>query len=113
MIRDVQLLGIVAVFMASKLLEITFFDLKFVHLSLGHAQYSTTQITELESRIAELTLWNYTQSTQMDFHSLLLAMIKVRLPSFMSTVLYRAITHELDAKVLADLKLTLCVEPLL
>lgn len=99
--------------MATKLLEITFFDLKFVHQSLGHSLYSPSQITELESRIAELTHWNYTQSTQLDFHSLLLAMIKVRLPTLMSTVLFRALTHELDTKVLADLKLSLCVESLL
>ena len=95
--------------MATKLLEITFFDLKFVHQSLGHGIYQQEDIICLENRIAQLTNWNYTQSSQLDFHSLLLGMIKVRMPPILSTVLYRVVTNELDVKFLYDLKLTLCV----
>ena len=99
--------------MATKLLEIVFFDMKFVSQNLGHGVYPDSQILALEDRIAQLTIWHYTQCSQVDFHSLFLCMIKVRLPSTaMSTVLFRALTSEMDSKFLIDLKQSLCIPSL-
>ena len=110
---DIQLLGIVGLFMATKLLEITYFDMRFCVHSLGHGKYSEVEIIDTESRIVSLTQWHYTQSTQVDLHHLLLSLLKIRLPSIMSTVLFKAVTIELDEKLLCDLRQTLAVVPLI
>lgn len=110
---DVQLVGIVAMFMATKLLEVTFFDMAFCYRSLGHAKYSEAQIVQTENEIVRHSQWVYTHFTQFDFHSLLLGMIKRRLPSLISTVLLKAVSVELNDKLLIDLRQTLCVASLL
>jgi hypothetical protein len=111
---DVQLLGIVALFMATKLLEVTYFDMAFCHKSLGHFKYSELQIIEVESELTGFYKWDYTKYTQVDFHHLLVGMLKCRLPARrLSTILFKAVTVELDEKLLIDLRQTLCVESLL
>lgn len=101
---DVQLLGIVAMFMSTKLLEVTFFDMTFCYRSLGHGKYAEAQIVETESEIIHHSQWVYTNFTQYDFHSLLIGMIKRRLPTLISTVLFKAVSVELNDKLLIDLR---------
>jgi hypothetical protein len=63
----------------------------------------------VEDTIVTLCAWHLTQSTHLDYHNLLLGMIKIRLPQKFSTVLYKSLTMELDNKLLVDLRHTFCI----
>ena len=109
---DLQLLGITSLFVATKLLEISYFDMRFCITNLGHNRYAQEHILAIEDRLMTLTSWNFTQSCQLDILNLFIAMLKVRAPCLLSTVLYKALTLELDSKLISDLKHTVCIPSL-
>ena len=107
-----QLLAIACLFVATKILEISYFDMQFCIVNLGHQRYKEREILEIEDQIASLTAWHFTQSTQYDIHQILIGMVKVRLPPMISTVLYKTVMFELDQKFLIEVRLSLCIKGL-
>ena len=59
-----------------------------------------------------VTNWNFTQSTQLDILNVLISMLKVRTKDLISTVLHKVFVVEFDAKLISDLKHTVCMPKL-
>jgi len=59
-----------------------------------------------------VTNWNFTQSTQLDILNVLISMLKVRTKDLISTVLHKVFVVEFDAKLITDLKHTVCMPKL-